>query len=117
LRQAERQLLVRLGRPFVARGALQAAENAVAHLGRRLVGEGQRQDLFGVFDDGEQAQVALGQQLRLAGTRWRLDDEGGHLERPQAGDPVFVEAVGRWRHQAFSFRDQLASACICVATC
>ena len=93
LRQAERQLLVRLGRPFIARGALQAAENAVAHLGRRLVGEGQRQDLFRMFDNGEQAQVALGQQLGLAGTRWRLDDEGGDLERPQAGDPVFVEAV------------------------
>jgi hypothetical protein len=60
-RQLEGQALVRLLRHFTAGGAFQAAEDAVAHFGRRLVGEGQRQHLFRVFNHGQQTQVTLRQ--------------------------------------------------------
>ena len=60
-RQREGQALVRLLRHFTAGGAFQAAENAVAHFSRRLVGKGQRQDLFRVFNHGQQTQITLRQ--------------------------------------------------------
>ncbi len=59
--QPEGELLVRLLRHLAARRALQTAENAVAHLGRRLVGEGQRQHFFRMVNHGQQAQEALRQ--------------------------------------------------------
>ena len=60
-RQREGQALVRLFRHFTAGGAFQAAENAVAHFGCRLVGKSQCQDLFGVFNHRQQTQITLRQ--------------------------------------------------------
>ena len=58
-RQFKGQALVRLLRHFTAGGAFQAAENTVTHFGCGLVGEGQRQHLFRVFNHGQQTQVTL----------------------------------------------------------
>jgi hypothetical protein len=96
--QAEGQLFVRLGRQDATRRCFQAAQDAVAHLGRGLVGEGQRQHLFGLRDGGEQAQVALGEQFGLACPGRRLDDEGRQRQRPFARGLVFSQAVGQ-RHR------------------
>jgi hypothetical protein len=48
----------------------------VAHLRRGLAGEGDGDDLLGMIDRGEEAQVALDEQSGLAGSGRRLHDEG-----------------------------------------
>ena len=62
-------------------GVRQLREHALAHLGRRLDGEGDGDDLFGLLHRAEQADVALHQQLGLARARRRLDDEGAARRR------------------------------------
>ena len=80
----------------------EAAEDAVAHLGRCLVGEGQRQHFFRVIDGGQQAQRALRQQFRLAGAGRRFDDEGSKIKRPLAAGFVFLQAVDRKNPRHFN---------------
>jgi hypothetical protein len=50
-------------------------ENPLAHLRRRLDGEGDGEDFLGLLHDAEQVDVALHQELGLARARRRLDDE------------------------------------------
>ena len=82
-------LVRRLGRHAAAR-ALQAFGDALAHFAGRLVGEGDGDDLFGLVSNRQQPQVALGQQLGLAGAGRRLDDEGVEFERAAAIGVVFA---------------------------
>jgi len=93
-RQIEGQQLVWLVGQLAAGRPLQAAEDAVAHLGRRLVGKGQRQHFLGMLDHRQQTQIALRQQFGLARPGRRLDDEGSDIQRPLAGQAVFFQAVG-----------------------
>jgi hypothetical protein len=110
LRQIESQPLVRRFRDPVAGGEFQTAENAVTHLGRRLVGESERQHLFRILDHGQQAQVTLCQQLGLAGAGRGLDDEGGDLDRPLSGQAVFFEPV-RGRHYVSARKLRIKALC------
>jgi hypothetical protein len=92
-RQLEGDALVRrLGQHAAAR-ALQAFGDALAHLAGRLVGEGDGDDFLGLVGDRQQAQVALRQQLGLAGAGRRLDDEGFQFQRAAAVGVVFGEQV------------------------
>src|SRR5204862_5548714 len=60
-----------------------------SHLRRRLDGEGDGDDLLGLLDRGEEADVALHQELGLARAGGRLDDErAAHVERFFAGAAV-----------------------------
>ena len=68
-------LAVRLGGRMAQGGQLEAAHDAFAHLRRRLVGEGQGDDLLGFLDVLQQRQEALRQQLGFAGPGRGLDDE------------------------------------------
>jgi len=68
-------LAVRLGGGVAQGGQLEAADDALAHLRRRLVGEGQGDDLLGFLDVLQQRQEALRQQLGFAGPGRGLDDE------------------------------------------
>ena len=74
-RQPEAQLAVR--RHFAALGFRfpQASGNALAHLGCRLAGKGDRQHGVGFRLLAEKAQVALDQNLGLARAGGRLHDE------------------------------------------
>ena len=56
--------------------SFQCLNNPVAHLGSRLAGEGDGNDLFRRINDCKQAQVTPDQQLGLPGTGRRLDDKG-----------------------------------------
>jgi hypothetical protein len=83
-------LVLRLGRHAGA-CTRQAFGDAAAHLARRLVGEGDGDDLFGLVGNRQQAQVALCQQFGLAGTGRRLDDEGIEIQRPPPVVLVFAQ--------------------------
>src|SRR5581483_649092 len=79
-------------------------EHALSHLRRRLDGEGDGDDLFGLLDRGEQADVALHQELRLARAGRRLDDEGAaRVERFFAragvgeGNVGFLQSWSVWK--------------------
>jgi hypothetical protein len=54
---------------------LKGIEHAQAHLRGGLARERNGENLFGVLDDGEELQVSLDQQFRLARPGRRLDDE------------------------------------------
>src|SRR2546425_8341139 len=51
-------------------------QNPLAHLGGGLDGEGDGEDLLGLFHHAEELDVALHQQVGLARAGGRLDDEG-----------------------------------------
>jgi hypothetical protein len=89
-RQLPGLVLVRLGRRRFRVRARQRLQHAVAHLARRLVGEGDRQNFLRVIDAREQYQVAAHQQLGLAGAGRRLHDERAcRVERLRARRGVF----------------------------
>ncbi len=81
-RQRKGHLLVRFGWLLALRPYAQTFQNTQAHFRGGFVGEGDRDDLFRLTHGLQQAQIALGQQFGLAGTRGRLDDE--RLQRQRA---------------------------------
>src|SRR5204863_6796200 len=65
------------------------AEDALSHLRRRLDGEGDGDELLGLLDRAEEADVALHQELGLPRAGRRLNDErAAHVERFLAGARV-----------------------------
>ena len=50
-------------------------EDAVTHLGGGGFGEGDGDDLAGVFDFGEQAQEAAGEEIGFSGAGGGLDED------------------------------------------
>jgi len=69
-----RSLVLARGRLCGAR-VRERVQHALAHLAGGLAGEGDGDDLLGMLHAREQPQVALDQELGLAGARWRLHDE------------------------------------------
>ncbi len=92
-RQAESDALVRGFGYLAAPRRVEALRDAAAHLAGRLVGEGDGDDFLGLVDSGQEAQVALRQQLGLARARRRLDDEGVELQRAAAVLFVFPQQL------------------------
>ncbi len=86
------RLCARLGHLAVPR-RVEALRDAAAHLAGRLVGEGDGDDFFGLVDHRQQAQIALRQQLGLAGAGRRLDDERVEFQRAAAVVFVFPQQV------------------------
>ena len=56
-------------------GGVDLFQHPLAHLRRRLDGEGDGDDLFGLFDERKQFHETANQKLGLARARGRLDDE------------------------------------------
>ena len=79
--------------------ALQRRQDAQAHFCGRLARERDGEDFLGMFDAAEQTQVALDQQLRLAGAGRRLHDErSADIERVAARLPVRRQQPGVIAH-------------------
>ena len=74
---------MRLRARLVVGGGAQRAQHAAAHLGGGLARERDRDDLLGLLHGREQRQIALDQELGLAGARRRLNDE--RLRRVERG--------------------------------
>ena len=78
-------------RALAAGGQFQAAQDAVAHFGGSLVGEGQGHHFFRVVHQGEEAQGALGEEFGLAGPGRGLDHDGNGFEGLDAGVGIGLE--------------------------
>jgi hypothetical protein len=59
-----------------AGGSLEIAQDAGAHFRRGGAGEGDGEDFFGLVDDGEEAEIAAGEEVGFAGTGGGLNDDG-----------------------------------------
>ena len=97
-RKLERRALMPAFRRFSRARLGEGLEHALAHLARGLARERDGDDLLGMFDEREQAQIALDQEPGLARARGRLHDEGA--SRVQRAQSLF--GIGRVLHRPSS---------------